>query len=458
MAKRRFLLGLEFGRGTGWTVGVDAIYFGADENWYTGTSWSRPIFDGESETIAASDRVGTLNRMVRFYNSAGGYFIVDNIEFTGMAHLDDDEEFVLHLNTPKAEVKNCYFHGWSHGGTATEDNLRIIETNVGYGIPDLISIHDNVIDGSDSSPVPGDMAMAWKGAATYVYHNYIAYVQNGQAAFKTSYLFGNTFKEIATVSDFDSTAHHQAHEDEDQPGGDVYIFNNFVDGNDNGADWFIYPQEGDDVYIFNNVSINELSVSTIISQKYQTSGTSVAMAFNNTIHSVATDATSININNASGYTNYMEGYIRNNHVINDNGYYSAYIDGVTESNYYYDSATNNATDGYSTSSDYAFEPTDSEGSTVDAGINLSSVCAGFSADAVADPATACLYDTAYGVAYDDSDHTVSYPARTPIERTTWDIGAYENAAGSSSTSTKKRVGGASGRFMVGGKLVTVESD
>lgn len=449
------------GGGTGWTVGVDAVYFGVDQTWYDGASWTRPIFDAQGSDITENTKgsPSTTCSMVKFYNQADGVIIIDNLEFTGMIHLDNAtrnspyevDRSMVALYCSVVEMKNCYLHGWSHAATYTTedyyapaeryyeawvagedadthvaDNFRVISTNQGSSITS-VRLHDNYIDGSDASPTPGDMAMAWKGKATYFYNNYVAYVQNGQAAFKTNFIFGNTFKYVATVSDFDVTAHHQVHEDENMDGGDVYIFNNFVDGNRFGYDWFMYPREGMDVFIFNNVSINDISAMAAISNKYQTAGNTTARVFNNTNENTSTDnGYGIGIN-ASDYGYPLTGYIQNNHIINESSSnYTSYLSGVTESNEAHDTTANNATDGYTDGSDYAFKPTLETGATVGTGTNLSSVCSGFSSDSIADPATACTYDTTYGVEINATNHTIVGDGRTAVLRgATWDIGAYE---------------------------------
>jgi len=93
--------------------------------------------------------------------------------------------------------------------------------------------------------------------------------------------------------------------------------------------------------------------------------------------------------------------------------------------------------GYSIAQPYAFSPTASGNATVGAGENLTSLCATISGiDAGA--GTACLSDTTYAVSYNTSNHTVSYPARTPVARPAtgaWDVGAYQFANGQPSPPT-----------------------
>src|SRR3989344_2719725 len=57
------------GGGTGWTKGVDAIYFGIDQTWYSGASWTRPVFDAGGTAISANARTSTANTMFRVYKA-----------------------------------------------------------------------------------------------------------------------------------------------------------------------------------------------------------------------------------------------------------------------------------------------------------------------------------------------------------------------------------------------------
>ncbi len=77
---------------------------------------------------------------------------------------------------------------------------------------------------------------------------------------------------------------------------------------------------------------------------------------------------------------------------------------------------------------YAYAPTSSSGATVGAGTNLESLCDQIATSGLADAAAACRSDTTYGVGYDQVNHNVIVPGRTPIPRPLtgpWDVGAYQ---------------------------------
>jgi hypothetical protein len=89
--------------------------------------------------------------------------------------------------------------------------------------------------------------------------------------------------------------------------------------------------------------------------------------------------------------------------------------------------------GYSMGETDTFSPTLVTNSTVGAGLNETALCTAIST-INATAGTACLSDTTYGVSYNSTNHTVSWPARTPIARPTvgpWDVGAYQFNASTS---------------------------
>jgi hypothetical protein len=79
--------------------------------------------------------------------------------------------------------------------------------------------------------------------------------------------------------------------------------------------------------------------------------------------------------------------------------------------------------GYCSTETYPFSPTSGTSATVGQGTNLSSQCVSL---------PGLCNDTTLGVSYNATNHTVSYPARTPNPRPStgaWDAGAYEYNSG-----------------------------
>jgi len=265
---------------------ANPIYFGVDQAWFTGAVWARPILD--SQGLLPTPTQG-FTGMVRI---SAYWFIVDNLEFTGFPQLDNTLTGMLALGTSesaKAEVKNCYFHGWSHGGTATQDLMVILSSALLTGNPDMdLRIHHNVWDGD----IAKDVAMAYQGSAGHFYNNYVAGVTNGIVASNIAYAWGNTFKDIAVDAtnkscpgspdgffSFDCTAHGNSL----YTVGPAIIYNNYFENTGGGVTTWIDPADNGTAYVFNNVHVGDLNQSLSISNyELVTGANSGVYAFNNT--------------------------------------------------------------------------------------------------------------------------------------------------------------------------------
>jgi hypothetical protein len=408
--------------------------FTVDATWYTGASWARPILDNEGvETTASPEGV---YYMMRAYGTGN---VVNNIEFTGMAQLhggtNEYSPSMLQIGTnsgaTSGEVKNCYFHGWSHGGTATGDNAAILRAYADEGAGSLY-IHHNVFDGSDTTK---DMAKAIM-AGGHIYNNYIAYLPN--AIFASGYVWGNTITEIGTTASFDATMHYNVYEC--NRGWSIF-YNNFIK-NTSGGNVLTYSIDGYKDYFFNNVSMGDNGSSF---QFGTNNGGQITLVtgvgfeqhtFNNTIQSIEGNGyppiSGPTLTEAAAMPLLS---IKNNHLIGpshtaycgEEGSYTTctYSDKVEQTN------AQATTANYVSTGDYPYSPPVG-GATINSGATID--CAGIGlTDATPSLAlTACGYDTTLGVDYNATSHTVTYPKRTAVARSTWDIGAYEYITGTHS--------------------------
>ena len=417
-----------WGGGTGWVAGTSAVYFGVDATWYVGTAWARPVFDAGGIDVTANTKSSpeTDNTMLRIYKSSGGYYTVDNLEFKGMAHLDDNEDRMLVLNANVGEIKNCYFHGWTRGGTATQDNFRVIATSYDTESLDTM-VHHNIIDGADSSPIPGDMANATKGYIGHFYNNYIANVQNVLTNSFVSYVWGNTIKNLATVDDFDTTAHHNMYQSYGGAGKKSYVYNNYSSDVSGGATYLLYPTDSTLFYIFNNIAIGDLNQTLQLSSGELTTASNTAgfNIWNNTLQlDVSNDFAPIN-GSSSGYPVSVFS-VKNNHIIANNSTISDGVNTAVESANLQQTNSAASSAGYVDSSTYPYAPQTDTGSGVDVGDDLSSICDGLVDYAPSYPSVSCMSDTTAGVEYDSVNHVILGDNRDAFLRgTAWDIGAYE---------------------------------
>lgn len=101
-------------------------YYGVDDTWYTGASWTRPIFDAEDSAITG----GSKNNFV--YMSGLSYITFENIKHTRFywdstcQTWPDGQMYQIQAST-YITWSYCLFDDWSHGSGATQGGG-------GYGI------------------------------------------------------------------------------------------------------------------------------------------------------------------------------------------------------------------------------------------------------------------------------------------------------------------------------------
>lgn len=152
------------------------VYFGVDQTWFTGASWTRPILTGDNPTslspVASCAYVspgGGAHGMI----AVGAENIFDNFEITGFC-VDTTPNILLNpisVNQVSSFITNVYIHGWSvtnanYAGSGMTCSL------IGGNNNTLVTMHHIVIDGSDSK----SNVCAWAGAGPSFYHFYDSYV------------------------------------------------------------------------------------------------------------------------------------------------------------------------------------------------------------------------------------------------------------------------------------------
>ena len=160
-------------------------YIGYDPGWYAGSSWVRPIFNG-----GGSGGYNTASRsMITDIAHHASYVIIDNLEFTGIyfgSACSNSGPYTCGVISQYGydgsdvswEIKNVYVHGWSHCSFSGPCGDPGNESNFIYAKQDnsnSSSIHDSVIDGSDSSQDCCNAISAYNE-----YDNYISYVDNAE--------------------------------------------------------------------------------------------------------------------------------------------------------------------------------------------------------------------------------------------------------------------------------------
>ncbi len=412
------------------------IYIGVDKTWYSGGSWTRPIW-----TCGGAACSGTGN-YANYWFPVGSYVTLDNIEFTGLyTNGTGGNPSYVAAQLDHEIVENCYFHGWTIASGATQDfgiiasfnhNSFSPYTSLGSGL------FYSVIDGSDANQ-PSMEAIG--GAPTYIVGNYIQNVSNELNSISTTNVHDNYFGPVLTS--FQSGAHQNAAALGGSDNGQTYQFfyNNVITGSTCSVCGGVvklwldqYTASASDVgYAFNNVMYNN-TPGNLIDQGHGTAGATYWTwnFFNNTVEcgtdsntGACYDATAAATGSSATFNSL------NNHWISSGagtgvscgtGKYTC-----TSTNDLLQTVATAKGQGYSSTSTYAFQPTGTSGSTMGAGTNISSMCSTISElDSAA--GTACASATGYACAYNTANHTVSCPALTLGARpasAAWDIGAYQ---------------------------------
>lgn len=141
-------------------------YYGVDPTWYTGGSWTRPIWDWQSADVPYC--VMLLFNL----NTAPHDVILDNIDMRRLYWSGSKNySWVAYVNLSQSQnitIQNCFIHNWSHGstGVGTSDSLKCI---IGYNSAPWnygCTITNCVFDGETT---PNSTQGQSSGEATYAF-------------------------------------------------------------------------------------------------------------------------------------------------------------------------------------------------------------------------------------------------------------------------------------------------
>jgi hypothetical protein len=475
------------------------IYLGVDRGWYSGGSWARPILTGDN-SVCNSGTTGTMpdgatctsnpsstctagsgsactglyyvsscayqtgSSNVMFNMTSAAYYIVDNLEMTGLCESELGQVFGddIYISYGSADgpltFSNLYIHGASHvrfagpnsSSSCTASNVCVnIRAFVGAvlaadsgGTGENILL--NVVDFSDSDPQGAQLIY---GGFYNVAYNVFRYFANAIPG--TLHLWHDNLEEY-----FYEDGHSNLIESEDRATTNA-IYNNVFRHievgvtSGGGVGLWLGPQSGVTDYIFNNLMYDVGNFEYLnLGGQGLTSNTGNYVWFNNTFQT--------NINQPIFRCNSSTlgtSYDVNDHYIDDGAPYltsggqsssntctgSTSTTSLWQSNTsggsapnYSDANTSPHYDQYTSSETYAYSPVASTNSTAGAGTNeTSGYCAAMlaSGDSLIQAAgTACKSDFPSGVSYNATNHTVSYAGQTVVARQpsgAWDVGAYQ---------------------------------
>ncbi len=398
------------------------IYIGVDQTWYSGSSWHRPILNGKGADFTNGG----------FVNAANNYITFDNFEFTGLGVTGqcgwgNCQYFSYNANT-YIILENSYFHGWSHSGGAN-DNMSVVggDSHAPTENAGCQFIY-NVVDGSDSTN-GGDSGAAIFHGPPIIHHNIIRYVTNALEP-NADDVHDNYIEHVN--QSFDPTSHENAFENLGHGSYPGYYYNNVLNTT-TAVTWWTCPDSGSTEYVFNNVVYNtdNGNVYNICGGSYFGAG-NLQYSFNNTWECGRDSNPTQMCSDLSGGPFGTLNASNNQWVTSGSIRLGCGSDGTcntTTEILETKSAANAA--GYTMANQFA--PTAANSPTVGTGTNRTSWCtsipsapAGYGDQAGAK--AACQQDTTLGVGYDQTNHVVISPNRTPQPRPAsgaWDVGAYE---------------------------------
>lgn len=384
---------------------------GLDQTWFTGASWTRPVFDCQATECGGA---------VVTVGSAAHYVTFDSIEIKNLKQITGSVKGMQTLSD-NTTFSNNYIHAWSRSAGAADSGRSFgfaANTSNGEAVVANSLVIGNIVDGSDA--LNQDM-FGGSDDAQQVSNNVFRFVCNGIRG-DHSIVSGNLVENVVNCFSGDHS-------------NLIFVFGPF-----NGST---------SLWMYNNV-VRNLTASAQGSEVFWMNGNAgcascTSYAYNNVIYNNGGGGSGRGIDigghpgNTYGTYNIFNNTIettggacmgngeggprsttniRNNHCISS----STLCDGAgttcnNQGNNLSQTLVQANGQGYNSGQVYAYSPTDVADSTVNAGGNLTASCSGNVA--------ALCNDTTYP-AYDSVNHVVVM--RTVLPRPAsgpWDEGAFE---------------------------------
>ena len=399
-------------------------YYGVDKTWFTGPSWTRPIFNGEHLALTGGRSIA--------YVGDSSYLLIDNLEIRGhRTFVSGNGSGSIDYNCPtNVTMANLWIHDWSVAPGVNQDNGQGgVYGNIPRCSPATLWVEYSELSNAEWTGSGRQNGAALRGGnCRYcVIHDVSTGILHGTMHDTHMFNVANPGNDS-----FDGSFHtNSLYVDEwagvsTDPGSTpALIYNNYIHdvGSGSGAIYALpYYSANTTIYIYNNVIRNPTWLGAVNIDTDGGSGGPVGKVYmwNNTLQvgPSGNGFESVRVTSGSGRPVLHTLVMQNNHSINDRGFWG----GGTVSNF-----TNNSnlsqtnaqatSSGYTAAQPYAYSPSSPLSPTVNAGLNFSSQCATL---------PGLCADTTYGS--QASSHVVTSPARIVIAHPptgAWDIGAYE---------------------------------
>lgn len=413
------------------------IYLGVDLTWFSGSSWTRPVFTGDNSTSTSSGGVASCTHADDNENwisaASSTHIITDHLEATAFCWATGNGLSIFTAGSSNFNTwTNNYVHGWTRQSSCTGDGcaegaVAFASDNgpdTGPGDPGWHNVYaQNVVDGPDSDNHILT-AQEWQCYDIHnsVYNRYANIVCAHHLVYGSQ--FTNTAQPGSPIPDHGNTFEENGSV---QNAGPNAFFNNIIAHNNNGVNVWLNPQVGSTDYSFGNLvfDINNSANMWNVGDNNGAIGNQVI--FNNTFENP--ENSNVMRCQPSAVTYGVKQV--NNHVITNGG--SATNCGAPQQTAFttnlVQTHTTATSQGYTAGENFVYSPTLGTNSTVGAGTNeVAGFCAALTSGGNTIAGAACLADTTYACTYDATAHAVSCPARAAVTKPTsaaWDIGAYE---------------------------------
>ena len=441
------------------------IYLGVDQTWYSGSSWARPVLNGDNPLFNGTSFPSscTYNFGSNSIWQSSNYVTFDNFEITGICtnYSGSGNPGALSPGSYNT-VSNVYYHGWTI--TASSNNLYGAGTYSGSGTQ-ITWTHD-IFDGSDAphwsagnancsydTTMPCTTGAGIYDRAYILDHCVFRYLANMAVTVDTVSAHDNLFEYLEWPP---STAAVNAQHPDAlmvvESGTTVNFYNNVARHVYVTQMFYFNVSSGSTLYIFNNVFYDNLRYDTTgdtapdncINLAAHTSGSNeIIYLYNNTFDQDTDDSTGggcqISLygtsgGNSEGYDWGGPIYAANNHLIgssnlasifNSRGSGVSYTLNDNGGNLPQATATARSQGYVQSTSPVGDGPTSGSGSTVGTGTNATSNCATFSSDSALCSGTSGGPSVLSGI--------MTFPAVQIVNRPptgAWDAGAFDFGSGS----------------------------
>jgi hypothetical protein len=341
------------------------IYIGVSSNYYTGASWTRPVFNAGGAAISGSN-----NFFIRFasssYSTMANYVELDNIEMTGFywnnAPAYGAGNYIVTTGATYITLNHLYLHGWTYGTSASGEIDIVLGYNQSYGNEGNI-FENGIISNSDNGGTYNN-----SGQAFYVFgsvsNSSIHDCSNGILYYGPAVINNNV---IYNIIESKFASHPNFIESLGGPSSafSVYVYDNiFHDGV--GEAYYFGDSSYETDYVYNNLWYN------LGENVPEGENAAAAYFWNNTIVAPAGQYCIHGDDKGGTYGTLV---VANNHCITtasatwNAGSPATTVTTLTQSNNLVQTPTAATAQGYTVSNQYV--PT-AGGGTIGAGLNLTS--------------------------------------------------------------------------------------